>query len=240
MSKILQSMADKRMTFTGRVKRFIEDAKNGGQFVYLANVRDETGLMVTHYLWLDLPETAEELDIEKQDRVSFNAKLAEYDPEKADSSAIGEIGTYKKNPYDFYSLNRPRFKDLKIPEERLVEEEEAPEAQSDAFAAYDSHSFYGYRLTGDDVLQVEGLSVTIKHGKRRGEPYAYIVYKGEGDLIQWKIVPARFNDAGGPEVLRLYRRRTDGRRGVASEGEEVPASMDGLQDLVSYIRDHEA
>lgn len=100
---------------------------------------------------------------------------------------------------------------------------------------FSGDSFYGVPLTS---LFIEGLAVELRHGKRNGRDYSYIVYT-DGESIKWRIEPLSITENKKLHGLKLMHRNRYGRSGFHTQTREW-ATPRGLRALLAAIREHES
>ena len=97
---------------------------------------------------------------------------------------------------------------------------------------YTDSDFYGV-----SPRNVNGLTLDVRFGKRKGAKYAYVVYLDEKS-IKWKIIPT-VNQNGRVRGLRLFHRNSWGRKGFHSQFVWTWGTPSGLREIISYIENHE-
>ena len=100
---------------------------------------------------------------------------------------------------------------------------------------FNDQSFYGILPKTGNLRE---LTAEVRHGKRKGVVYSYIVFLDERGLIKWKIIPV-ITHRGKIRSLHLYHRNTYGNKGFHSQIVSAWGTPKGLRDLIDYIHKHE-
>lgn len=120
------------------------------------------------------------------------------------------------------------------------------------------HRFYGIAL---HTIQIPGLTPVLKLCSRDGRQFANLTLNdvegvkweitpvhwqewvpkksGQSAGSGWKIAPMEWSERKIPDSLRLFRRRTDGRKGFYDPGESAIGTIESVRDLLAWIGDQE-
>ena len=119
-------------------------------------------------------------------------------------------------------------------------------------------SFYGIAL---HTVQIPGLTPALKQCSRDGRLFAILTLSDEDGVkwqitpthwerqVQkqsrqhtgavWKIAPLERSEYEIPSSLRLFRRKTDGCKGLYDPGESARGTIESVRDLLAWIEDQE-